>query len=418
MKNETTSLTTEAKHEETGPQTAAAASRQPPCVWPQDSIIEDFVLLARQYSESEDQVLVGSFLPVISAVLARNVYINFGRRMFPNLYCILVTRPGLRKSTTVQLVTHIARNLLLKEAFVSGVTSNQALFLEYLKHPDKLWLIDEGNVILDNWAHDAAGKGVARQVLALYDCPPWRESYVKHKKKEGKAIQEVPETSTSILIGATPESARFSALETRDGMRWRFNYYTSERFGRMIPWPLSYDSCELIEFTGTLEGLKDLKGEMRLSPEAFELWKQLQVENRRQIEAVSGIDPASETCGSMLAASPAKTLKLAMIFEVCRWLKDKTRDWQVIQADTLDLAARHEAYCVAANKGARRNYHSNCSSVSPSGEANIDAINREADRICQERYRHYEPDVAWVKAKFAELCRSEIVASSRSQRPF
>ena len=44
----------------------------------------------------------------------------------------------------------------------------------------------------------------------------------------------------------------------------------------MIPWPLSYDSHELIEFTGALEALKDLKGEMRLSPEAFELWKQLQ----------------------------------------------------------------------------------------------------------------------------------------------
>ena len=51
-----------------------------------------YVLLARRYSEGEDQVLVGFFLPVISAVLARNVYINFGRRMFPNLYCILVTR--------------------------------------------------------------------------------------------------------------------------------------------------------------------------------------------------------------------------------------------------------------------------------------------------------------------------------------
>ena len=64
----------------------------------------------------------------------------------------------------------------------------------------------------------------------------------------------------------------------------------------------------------------------------------------------SGIDPASETYGSVLAFSPAKTLKLAMIFEVCRWLKDKARDWQVIQADTLDLSARHEAYCVAANR--------------------------------------------------------------------
>jgi hypothetical protein len=70
----------------------------------------------------------------------------------------------------------------LKEAFVSGVTSNQALFLEYLAHPDKLWLIDE-DVILHNWAHDAAGKQLARQVLTLYDCPPWRESYDKHKQK-------------------------------------------------------------------------------------------------------------------------------------------------------------------------------------------------------------------------------------------
>jgi predicted HAD superfamily phosphohydrolase len=106
----------------------------------------------------------------------------------------------------------------------------------------------------------------------------------------------------------------------------------------MIPWPLSYDSHELIEFTGALEGLKDLKGEMRLSQEAFELWKQLARDNRRQIEAVSGIDPASETYGSVLASSPAKTLKLSMIFEVCRWLKGQDEELQLIQADTLELA--------------------------------------------------------------------------------
>jgi hypothetical protein len=203
---------------------------------------------------------------------------------------------------------------------------------------------------LNNSACDAAGKGVARQILTLYDCSSWRESYLKHEKKEGKAIQEIPETSTSILIGTTFSSARFSALETRDGMRRRFSYYVSESFGRMICWPLNYDSYELIEFIGSLEAIRDLKGEMCLSPEAFELWKHLQVENRRQIEAVSGIDSASETYSSVLASSPAKILKLAMIFEVSRWLKDKTRGWQVIQADTLDLAARHDAYCVAANK--------------------------------------------------------------------
>ena len=145
---------------------------------------------------------------------------------------------------------------------------------------------------------------------------------------------------------------------------------------------------------------------MRLIPAAFELWKQLQSENRRKIEAVSGIDPASETCGGMLASSPAKTLKLAMIFEVCRWLNDKTRDWQVIQADTLGLAARHEAYCVSANKGldaiAARATIIPIAPVSPSGEANIDAINCEADRIRQERHQHCEPDLEYVQAQLPE----------------
>lgn len=159
MKNETTSLTTEAKHEEPAPQ-SAAVSRPPPCVWPLDSIIEDYVLLARQYSEAEDQILVGSFLPVISAALGRNVHIAFGQRIFPNLYHVIVAKPGLRKSTTIDLVTHIARSLLPKETFVSGVTSVQALFLEDPAYPDKLWLIDEDGV-LNNWACDAAGKGVA-----------------------------------------------------------------------------------------------------------------------------------------------------------------------------------------------------------------------------------------------------------------
>ena len=160
---------------------------------------------------------------------------QFWRWIFPNLYSILVTRPGLRKTTTINLAAYIAHRLLPKEAFVSGITSNQALFLEYLAHPDKLWLIDEGNVILANWAHDAAGKQVAKQVLTLYDCSSWRESYIKHKEEEGEAIQEIAQTSTSILIGTTFSSARFSALETRDGMRRRFNYYVSESFGRMNP---------------------------------------------------------------------------------------------------------------------------------------------------------------------------------------
>ena len=87
-------------------------ARPPPCVWPQDSVINDYVLLARQHSEAEDPILVGSFLPVISAALERNVFIAFGQRMFPNLYCILVSPTGMRKSTTINLAAYVAKRLL------------------------------------------------------------------------------------------------------------------------------------------------------------------------------------------------------------------------------------------------------------------------------------------------------------------
>ena len=63
------------------------------------------------------------------------------------MYNVIAVKSGLRKSATIDLVTRIARSLLPQEAFFSGVTSTQALFLEYMTHPDKLWLIDEGNVI-------------------------------------------------------------------------------------------------------------------------------------------------------------------------------------------------------------------------------------------------------------------------------
>jgi hypothetical protein len=53
----------------------------------------------------------------------------------------------------------------------------------------------------------------------------------------------------------------------------------------------------------------------------------------------------------------------------------------------------------------------------------IDAVNREADRIRQERHQHCEPDLEYIHAEFEKLCRSEIAATiaaaipSTKQRP-
>ena len=126
------------------------------CPWPRDSAIEDFVVLARRFSESEDQLLVGAFLPMVGALLGRNVFVTFGQRVYPNLYNILVSRAGMR-NTAIDLVVYVAKTLLPQEALFSGVTSVQAAFLQYLACPDKLWLVGED--VLNNWAHERRERG-------------------------------------------------------------------------------------------------------------------------------------------------------------------------------------------------------------------------------------------------------------------
>ena len=311
--------------------------------WPPDSVIEDFVALARERSESEDTILIGCFLPLVAALLARRVYSQFVHLTFPNIYNIVVTKPGLRKSTTINMVEYLGRQLLPQHALIKGATSEQALFKSYRKHPDKLWVESEGNVILANWGHDAAGKIVAKRVIDLHDCCAWQQNYIR-QEDEGEADQIIPVTSTSLLIGSTLNSARFNGLADPDGMRRRFSYYISERLARTILWPENYHNMD--QLIDSLGPLRELQGEMRLSTAARKRWDPIQIENRSQLNALPSM--VNETLGNALASYPIKILKTAMLFEVCRWAKDPTHNWQTIQPETIELAAQHQTSCLRA----------------------------------------------------------------------
>lgn len=325
---------------------------RPNPVWPEDSILEDFIQMARGVSESEDAILIGSILPIAAALLARRVFIRFGSKKYPNLYHLIVTKPGLRKSTTINFADHIAKKLLPPSNFVSGASSEQALFKCYLPNPDKLWIEDEGNTILSNWANDAAGKIVAKRMLKLYDCAGWIQNYIRQEGENDdcKAQQLIPETSTSLLIGTTWNNCRFNGLETRDGMRRRTSYYLGENYARLIDWPGMLDSKEMELLIRRFGKLLKIGGECSLSAEARDLWTKIQKRNRENIGAITQIDAAAEALGSTLAEEPSRILKRSMIFEVCRWAADSSRKWQVIQADTLEMAAAHEAYCIQASR--------------------------------------------------------------------
>jgi hypothetical protein len=330
--------------------TNSATLPRPEAVWPHDSVLENYMMFARGFSESEDCILIGSILPIVARLLARRVFLRFAGRKYPNLYSLIVTKPGLRKSTSIDLAERIGRALLRPDAFIEGACSEQALFKCYQGQPDKLLIEEEGNTLLSNWASDAAGKIVAKRFLKLYDCKSWTQTYMRQAEENGDALQRIEQTSTSLLIGTTYNNCRFHALETRDGMRRRVNYYLSEKYARTIYWPCDFDSGEFGQLIESFKPLLEIEGEMRLSEQAKETWHALQDSNRAEIQRIVGIDAASEAYGSALAEENAKVLKFAMIFEACRWAADRGRDFHVIQADTLQLAAEHVRHSINASR--------------------------------------------------------------------
>jgi len=331
----------------------ASPSPVPPihqAAYPTDSVLEDFMAFARAYSESEDAMLIGAVLPVVSRLLARRVSIRFAGRKYPNIYTLLVTKPGLRKSTNIRLVEKLGRDLLSSDAFLGGATSEQALFKQYQANPDRLLIEEEGNTVLSNWLSDAAGKVVAKRFLRLYDCASWQQDYIRQMGEEGGALQRIEETSTSLLIGTTFNNCRFHGLETRDGMRRRVCYYVSEDFARTIHWPPELDGAAYGRLVEAFRPLAEVAGEMALTRGARALWNELQDRNRDEIRAIHDIDSAAEAYGSALAEEQSKTLKFAMLFEACRWALDPSRAFGEIRRDTLKLAAEHGRYCLAAGR--------------------------------------------------------------------
>ena len=323
---------------------------QPHAVFPEDSILEDYMNYARNLTESEDQIIIGTYLPIVAAVLGRNVDLDFAGKKFPNLYTVIVTKPGLRKSTTIRLAKNIGRSVLDDGSFLDGVASDEALFDLYLANPDRILIEDEGNAILSNWASHGAGKLACKRFLKLYDCELWAQNYMRQKKDDnGSITQTIPANSTSLLIGTTLNNCRFNQLEVRDGMRRRVNYYVSEHLARTIDWPSRPVEAEFQSICTSLRKIRGLKGEMKLSDDAKITWSRIQKDNRKQIDSTTGSDPAADAHLSALAEVPSKILKMAMIFEACRWAKNPdSRDWRTIQADTLELAAQHVAYCLSA----------------------------------------------------------------------
>jgi hypothetical protein len=316
-------------------------------VYPPASLLNDYVIYAREQVESADSYIVGAILPVVAACLARRVYFKWGdEKIYPNVFMMLAGKAGDRKSSAVTLAENLAKAVLPPEHFLPPVCSSESLLDEYDQgcggSPDKLLMLDEGNILLSNWTESGYGQRVGQQFLRLYDCKDLVESFQKNKKGENTSgRRRIAETSTSVALGATLDVCRLQGRAISSGLQRRFLYYAAEKHGRFIPCPPESDAARLDYLAEQFRKLRDLEVECRFTPTALRVWQEYQRHNRELLELEN-----KEELSARLNGAPRAVQKIAMIFEAACWVIAKDSWKGFIRETTLELAIRHVERCL------------------------------------------------------------------------
>ena len=320
---------------------------------PEDSILADYRDFVREVSELPDAIIVAPILALCGKLLTPQVTLDFGTQKPLTLYNYVATPSGLRKSTTFAPAEKIARQILNSDDLIAGNASDSALFDTFENQPHRLQFEDEGNTILRSWETSAYGREVSARYLRLYDGAPWSQNFRREIKssEDGKAERSIPQATLSFCIGSTFGVARLSHLESGCGLRRRFGFYVATEQARDIWWPESLNGAEfdrLCDLFRNLSQLKGCVGKANLTRDAMSYWIMLQKRNRHRCKTIPGYTDGDESLLSSLNESPARCLKLAVIFQACRWAKGSITDPFVITDDILAMAEAHQDACLDA----------------------------------------------------------------------
>ncbi|MDA7657900.1 YfjI family protein [Verrucomicrobia bacterium] len=330
-------------------------------IYPSGSVIEWMMNYGTNQSEAADCYLAGAFMAMVAACVGRRVYFPWGNsKWYPNLYVMLVGRPGDRKTDAISHATRLIKGVIPNERRLPGNFSKEAMFDEYDEEcggcPDKVMIVPEGNIVMDNWK-SGYGEQVASQFLALYDCEPLSESFKRNKRDDSQAVgrRVIEETSTTVLIGTTFGACKFPSKTIQSGMHRRFLFFLANRTGRTIHFPPSADPKELLKIREALERLNKLEAtKCRLTGGAKQRWITYQDSNRAALA-----NAVIEQERSRLNSSPNHVMKVAMLFSASRWCTKSYSIWDgEIDEEMMDLAiefvdhaARSAAHLdIAANR--------------------------------------------------------------------
>jgi hypothetical protein len=312
---------------------------------PEDSILADAIAFNREISEGPDSFTIAPILCLAGRLLTPDCHWNFAGRKYANLFNFVVGPPGIRKSTSFGLAESLAKQLLPSAAVHEGSASDSALFERFESEAHMLQLEDEGNMLLEYW-NCGTGKELASRYLKLYDGRPWSQTFKKQGNSDGGTHRHIDCATLSFALGGTPNTAKFAGINNASGLRRRFGYYVSLTPARQIDWP--EPAGPLGPLVESFRRLTMLQGTHRLEDAAVEVWRVIQRRFNADQAAITAVDAVAEAKQAALSEAASRTLKLAGIFEACRWAKTGEGDGITVRADTLRIAFAHQLACLAA----------------------------------------------------------------------
>ena len=316
-------------------------------IYPADSILADYMDYARGQEESADCYLLGSILPVASALLARSIWLPWGEsKVYPNLFTVLAGKPGDRKSSAINAAERLAKAILPPNRFLSHNCSAEALFdefhLESGGFPDKLLIADDANPILSTWTKAAYGQRVADRFLTLFDCKGMTESFRRNAKDNAGPRREIAETSTSLVFGVTFDNCQFKGKQIRSGFGRRFLYYVAEGHGRFIAHPPKPNPKAFQRIVTGFSRFLTVRTECSMGEDTTQMWSDYQRRNREELD-----QDHDEAKLARLNSAPRAVQKVALVFQAAIWAKSGQDEWDgIIQGSTLNLAIEHVAHCL------------------------------------------------------------------------
>lgn len=313
---------------------------------PADSILANAIEFNRGVCEAPDSFTIAPLLCLAGRLLTPSCFWRFAGIKYPNLFNFVVGPPGIRKSTAFQLAEELAKLTLSKTVLHEGSASDSALFERFEAEPHMLQIEDEGNSLLEYWNRQGAGKELASRYLKLYDGKSWSQTFKNQANGEGGAHRRIEVATLSFALGGTPNTAKFAGINNASGLRRRFGYYLALTPARRISWPDSQESVEVIAESFRL--LSSLAGDHRFDSEARILWGEIHTRISDEGEAITAIDAISEAKQAALSEAASRTLKLAGIFEACRWANTGEGDGVTVRAETLQIAFDHQLACLEA----------------------------------------------------------------------